>query len=134
MIDKLVYRELEKEAQKVRNLIRAERGLGPVKRLRFPLKQVLIVTLMLLILGCWVADSLEYHLFPEEMHNAVATYTDPVGDRWNDARLVPGASQAVAHNPINGSPISAGSVLVLVVITTITLTRGRGSGEYHESV
>jgi hypothetical protein len=133
MIDNIVYRELQKESKKLRNQLRAEHGLAPIGNHRLPLRHVAVVLLMAMIFGCWAMDSLHYSIVPRDIHDAVTDYTDPLTDTLHDARLVPGASQTVAHNPLDGSPITAGSVLLLGVICTLGITCGRGRGEFKEA-
>jgi hypothetical protein len=96
-------------------------GLGSRRRnggaacVRISRKQVTAVLLMMMILGSWAVDSLHLNLVPRSMHQSVASMIDAECEHLPPS-LIPSIDSTVAHNPLDDSPITFGSVVLLGVV------------------
>ena len=84
-------------------------------------RQVAIVLLMMMILSSWALDSFHVQFVPRRMHESVASFIDSGRDSCPSSRLLPSVDGIVAHNPLDDSPITFGSVVLLGLICAIGL-------------
>jgi hypothetical protein len=79
-------------------------------------KQIAVALLMMMILGSWFMDSMHMEFVPREMHDTVADWVDTQLSRLPSSRVTPTVDTIVAHNPLDDSPITFGSVVLLGVV------------------
>lgn len=84
-------------------------------------RQVAVALLMMMILGSWIVDSLHLQLIPTAMHDTVADFVDTQLSRLPSNNVTPSVDTIVAHNPVDDSPITFGSVVLLGVVCTLGL-------------
>jgi hypothetical protein len=98
----------------LRELYAKERRAG--RRSRMSRNHAAVILLMMIILGCWALDSMHVNLVPHSMHQSVAWAIDEEANRWPTSTVVPSIDDTVAHNPIDDSPVTFGSVILLGVV------------------
>jgi hypothetical protein len=101
-----------------RELFGKRRGLNPrrereARQIHLPKRHVAIALLMMLVLASWALDSLHVLWVPRPVHETVASFIDSQRDRVSTFRWLPDVDSTVGYSPIDGCPITFGSVLLL---------------------
>jgi len=108
----MLHPSVERELFGIR---RGRNGRREVRERHFhlPKRHVAIALLMMLILGSWALDTLHVQWVPRPVHETVASFIDSQRDRVPTFRWLPDVDSVVGSSPIDGSPITFGSVLLL---------------------
>ncbi len=78
-------------------------------------------------------DLLHVHVVPTNLHRNVAALIDDERDRWPILSWLPDCDSEVAHSPVDGSPITFGSMLLMGAICVAGLTGMVCSSQNHHS-
>jgi len=81
--------------------------------MQIPRRHIAIALLMMMVLGTWAMDLLHVHVVPVNLHRNVASLIDGERDRWPVLSWLPDCDTEVAHSPVDGSPITFGSMLLM---------------------
>jgi hypothetical protein len=75
----------------------------------------------MMILASWIADSFHVQFVPRSVHDSVADSIDSMFNRLPSNSVTPDVDSIVAHNPLDDSPITFGSVILLGVVCGVGL-------------
>jgi hypothetical protein len=76
---------------------------------------------MMMILSSWALDSFHVQFVPRSMHDSVASMIDSGRQRFPTNSLPTSVDTIVAHNPLDDSPVTFGSVVLLGIICAVGL-------------
>jgi hypothetical protein len=117
MLNEIVRRELFGDSR-VRQTQDTEGGRKPVQ---ISGRQVAVVLLMMMILGSWALDSFHINFVPRPVHDSIASMIDTGRESNANSRWWPSVDGIVAHNPLDDSPITFGSVVLLGLVCAVGL-------------
>jgi len=117
MLNEMVQRELFGKSR-----MRDGREVEGVRKpVQISGRQIAVVLLMMMILGSWALDSFQISFLPRHMHDSVASVLDEGRESNSNSRWWPSVDSIVAHNPVDDSPITFGSVVLLGIVCAIGL-------------
>lgn len=117
MLNEMVQRELFGKSR----MRDGREDEGVRKPVQISGRQIAVVLLMMMILGSWALDSFQISFLPRHMHDSVASVLDEGRESNSNSRWWPSVDSIVAHNPVDDSPITFGSVVLLGIVCAIGL-------------
>ena len=97
-------------------------GQTAERQIQVPRRHIAIALLMMVVLSTWAMDLLHVHVVPTNLHRNVASLIDGERDRWPLLSRLPDCDSEVARSPVDGSPITFGSMLLMGALCVAGLT------------
>jgi hypothetical protein len=129
----MLHPSVERELFGRRRQSRHHEQAATDKTVQLPRRHIAIALLIMTVLGSWAMDLLHVHVVPTNLHRNVAALIDDERDRWPILSWLPDCDSEVAHSPVDGSPITFGSMLLMGAICVAGLTGMVCSSQNHHS-
>jgi hypothetical protein len=85
-------------------------------KLMIPRRHVIAALLVVFIMTSWTLDTMNVRIVPRPVHETVASMIDSQRGHLSVFGWLPDIDCPVAHNPIDDSPVTFGSVVLLGVL------------------